>query len=225
MTATAAISILDSVRNTNGMFFDHYSPRYNNITPTTTNVVPNIISSFNHIPDGASSTLLFTENFTPNSKDIANGFLYRVYYPPISAITSTNSPYPLPPKTVTSATDIQKAVYDFERTVVFVWDPQVGDQAQNPPPAPPERIDGDKNRKLASTSASPNYPPNQETTSYDYVRPSSAHTGGVNVVMCGGASAFSYATTSTTGLRAVDDARPQAFPSSRGARRDLLDSV
>jgi prepilin-type N-terminal cleavage/methylation domain-containing protein len=187
VTATSAISVLDSVRNTNGMFFDHYSPRYNNITLTTTNIVPNIVSSFNHIPDGATSTLMFSENFTPNSRDVVNGFKYRVYYPPTSALGSTpDTRYPLPPQS-TSAADIQKSVYDFERTVGFVWDPQVGDQQT---PADPRRIDGDEHRKLASSSASPSYQPNQETTSYYYVRPSSAHTGGVNVAMCGGQVIF-----------------------------------
>ena len=197
VTAAAAITILDSIRNTNGMFYDHYTPKYNNITLTGTNVVPNIVSSFNHIPDGASSTLMFSENFTPTSKDVQStssssypyGFQYRVYYPPITAIQNTDNGYPLPPAS-TTASAIQQAAYSFEKNVGFVWDPQIGDQGQNPPPAVPERIDGDKNRKLASSTASPNYPPNQETTSYDYVRPSSAHTGGVNVAMCGGECFF-----------------------------------
>jgi prepilin-type N-terminal cleavage/methylation domain-containing protein len=175
-------------RATNGVFFDHYSPKYNNLTLTGSNIVPNMVSSFDHIPDGASNTLMFTENFTPQGKDIANKFQYRVYNPPLSAVQNQDSNYPEPPKS-TSATDIQKAVYDFERTVGFVWDPQVGDQGNNPPPLAPQKINGDKNRKLASSSASPSYPPTG-TTSYYYVRPSSVHSGGVNVAMCGGECFF-----------------------------------
>jgi len=191
VTASAAITITDNLvppgaRNTNGMFFDHYSPKYNGLTLTGSSVVPSIVSSFNHIPDGAGSTLMFTENFTPTSKDITNLFVYRVYYPPVSAIPS-DTRYPQPPAS-TSATDIQTAVYGFERTVGFVWDPQVADHTT---PPDPRRINGDKNRKLAASTATPTpYPPNQETTSYYYTRPSSAHSGGVNVAMCGGECQF-----------------------------------
>ncbi|HEY2826568.1 MAG TPA: DUF1559 domain-containing protein [Pirellulales bacterium] len=184
VTQSAGISIPDTLRATNGMFFDRYTPRYNGINGVSAR---NIASSFNHIPDGAGNTLMFTENFTPNARDINNGFQYRVYYSPMTAIQNTDNTFPLPPAT-TSATDIQKAVYNFERAVGFVWDPQVGDDST---PADPRRIDGDKNRQLASTSATPkSYPPNQALTSYYYVRPSSAHSGGVNVAMCGGECFF-----------------------------------
>jgi prepilin-type N-terminal cleavage/methylation domain-containing protein len=194
VTASAAITITDNLvppgaRNTNGMFFDHYSPKYNGLTLTGSSVVPSIVSSFNHIPDGAGTTLMFTENFTPNSKDITNGFVYRVYYPPFNTSDHPNTPanYPQPPAS-TSATDIQTAVYGFERTVGFVWDPQVLDDTT---PQDPRRINGDKNRKLAASTATPTpYPPNQETTSYYYTRPSSFHSGGVNVAMCGGECQF-----------------------------------
>lgn len=174
-------------RIANGVFYDHYSPRYNNIV-TGLNV-PNVASSFDHIPDGASNTLMFTENFTPTSKDVTNGFKYRVYSPPIAAVQSGDFRYPEPPAT-NSAGKIAQAVGDFERSVGFVWDPQIGDQGQNPPPAAPQKINGDKNRKLASTSASPSYSPVTATTSYYYVRPSSAHSDGVNVAMCGGECFF-----------------------------------
>lgn len=190
ITASGQITITDNLvppgaYSTNGIFFDHYSPRYNRIISGVN--VPYIASGYDHIPDGASNTLMFSENFTPNSRDVTNGFKYRVYYPPVSAVVSNDSRYPEPPQTTPSAGNIAKAVYDFEKTVGFVWDPQIGDQGQNPPPAAPQRINGDVNRKLASTSA---YSPLTATASYDYVRPSSAHSGGVNVAMCGGECFF-----------------------------------
>ena len=89
VTASGAINITDNLvppgaYRTNGMFFDHYSPRYNGIISGVN--VPNIVSGFDNIPDGASNTLMFSENFTPNSKDVAYGFKYRVYYPPMPAL-------------------------------------------------------------------------------------------------------------------------------------------
>ena len=74
---------------------------------------------------------MFAENFTPTSKDIGNGFQYRVYYPPISSIPSADTRYPQPPgNTALSAASIATAVSAFERNVGFVWDPQVGDDSQ-----------------------------------------------------------------------------------------------
>ena len=52
-------------------------------------------------------------------------------------------------------------------------------------PKDPRQIDNDKQRKLTST-----YPPNSATFSYFYSRPQSAHSGGVNVAMCGGECFF-----------------------------------
>src|SRR5262249_3073060 len=56
------------VRPTNGMFYDRYSPKVVTTTPIPTDVA----SSLNRIPDGASNTLLLTENFTPSGRDLAN---------------------------------------------------------------------------------------------------------------------------------------------------------
>jgi prepilin-type N-terminal cleavage/methylation domain-containing protein len=187
-----------SARATNGMFYDRYSPKYNGIV-TGVNV-PDIVSSFNHIPDGADNTLLFSENFMPNTKDITNGFLYRTYYPPYTTFppyttinnTSANNPLSYPAVLQSggsqSSTTIAQTVYQFEQTVGFVWDSQVVDQTT---PPDPRKINGDKNRKLAASTATPTpYPPTTVATEYYYVRPSSSHPGGVNVAMCSGQTTF-----------------------------------
>jgi prepilin-type N-terminal cleavage/methylation domain-containing protein len=179
---SGSVTISDGLRASNGMFFDHYSPIY---TSSAT-----IISSLNHIPDGASNTLMFSENFSPTSRDISNGFQYRVYYPPLNPIDQPNKynlvNYP-PLPSASYIGDIHESVYAFEQTVGFVWDPLVHDHTT---PTDPRRINGDKNRKLAAENADPSYSPNDAVYSYYYARPSSAHPGGVNVAMCGGEPFF-----------------------------------
>ncbi|HZZ28347.1 MAG TPA: DUF1559 domain-containing protein [Pirellulales bacterium] len=174
-------------RPTNGMFYDRYSPKYS----TTTAPIPDVASSLDHIPDGASTTLMFTENFMPTAKDVINGFLYRVYYPPVNSSFYTNTAngtaaqYPYLPQGPTG-TEALTAAYSFEADIGFVWDPLVPDHT-NPVPATgvsgndPRRINGDKNRKYVS-----NYPQTQAAFGYYYSRPSSSHPNGVNVATCGG---------------------------------------
>ncbi|HTQ40498.1 MAG TPA: DUF1559 domain-containing protein [Pirellulales bacterium] len=177
--ATVVDSILpaaaSTARSTNGMFYDHYSQNSQGY-----NGPAQLSSSLDHIPDGASNTLMFSENFMPTSRDVANGFLYRVYYPPQGTNFNANL-YPHVPQAVT-ATEAMTSANSFEADIGFVWDPRVADHTT---PSDPRRIDGDLYRKLVG-----NYPQNNASYGYYYSRPSSSHGSGVNVATAGGECFF-----------------------------------
>jgi prepilin-type N-terminal cleavage/methylation domain-containing protein len=178
-TLPAANSV---AKPTNGVFYDHFSPYGQNYTG------PGLLSTaLDRIPDGASNTLMFSENFMPTSRDIINGFLYRCYYPPVNSTnnTTTNGPYPQLPNIQTNPASAQAGIISanfFEADIGFVWDPRVADQTT---PSDPRRINGDVNRKLVA-----NYSQGNPSFGYYYSRPSSSHSGGVNVAMCGGECFF-----------------------------------
>lgn len=135
----------------NGVFFDHYSK-------PTANVFSPISMSLDHISDGASNTLMLSENVQAYKYTDDAGTLAAMQYDP----TAPNN---------------------VERLTGFVWSSAI---TANPSSAP--KINGDKDGKLIGWQAEIPITDSKYTagTSAKYARPSSAHPGGVNVGMCGG---------------------------------------
>jgi prepilin-type N-terminal cleavage/methylation domain-containing protein len=142
----------------NGVFFDRYTLEDKPPTPVKSK---RLTMSLDHIPDGASNTLMFSENIQADRYSNPNW------------LTSITAPQQYPMTTI----------FDIERYTGFVWDPGV---ATSVPTSPVERINGDKNAPLPSGSVSGF----NNMVPYYYARPSSSHSGGVNVAMCGGEMMF-----------------------------------
>ena len=134
----------------NGMFFNRFD------IPTKNSKFIQLVSSLDKIPDGASNTLMISENVA--------AFQYTYL---------NNTDMPKQFSTATSA----------ECSTGFVWDAK--NVASHVTPTDARKINGvnpgDKkfNYQIDQTNFGSTY-------SYYYARPSSYHTGGVNVAMCGG---------------------------------------
>ncbi len=136
-----------------GVFVDRYS-KDNSVTKRPA-------MSLDHIPDGASNTLMLAENIQAdryaNSNWLAN---------PAQA-------YPNSTK-----------VFDAERSTGFIWDHSVTTETTS---FPEERINGNKDYGPTVPSGTV---AKDDILPYRYSRPSSFHSGGVNVAMCGGEILF-----------------------------------
>jgi prepilin-type N-terminal cleavage/methylation domain-containing protein len=146
----------------NGVFFN----RFTNITPANKNTYSRLVMSLDHIPDGASNTLMLSENVQAYKYTDNNNL-------------GGPSPFGSSPK---------PAQYDpgnirqVELSTGFTWD--ISTSASSGPP----RINANKNGDYPALKVSSDRPPSagNDLNWRVYARPSSFHPGGVNVAMCGG---------------------------------------
>ena len=173
-----------------GVFFDRYTYKANVDAGQNQAALQALLTaqplreiSLDHIPDGASNTLLLSENIQPTAQNISAGFAQQMqrYDSPTSAMANP-PPGSLP---LANVGQINNYVQATERSVGFVWDPTVGNLVN---PTDSRRINGDKNRLGDPTTHNPYAP--ASGPNYYYSRPSAAHPGGVNVAMCGGETFF-----------------------------------
>jgi prepilin-type N-terminal cleavage/methylation domain-containing protein len=164
----------------NGVFFNRFNdPKlagdlYNGMTPSTFMQLPMGIGK---IPDGASNTLMLSENTA------AFQYTYRD--------NGTSTRY----VTNDAAHQYTRPV-DAECATGMVWDKTALTSATAPPSSPAQKINGtDKNFEpkrfggQLGVSASP-FPSIGSTQAAYYARPSSLHPGGVNAAFCGGEILF-----------------------------------
>jgi hypothetical protein len=166
-TMPAAGGPIRRERNTaNGIFFDRYT-----LEPATGAKAKRLAMSLDHVNDGTSNTLMFSENIQAD----------RYTHPERPTWLAELVPLAYP--TYTKA-------FEVERTLGFVWHPGVDTENVTDPRL---RINGMKdNRKevgIWEDYSSGTIPPNNYEP-YAMSRPSSAHSGGVNVAMCGGETMF-----------------------------------
>ncbi len=158
----------------NGIFFNRYTPavKKGQGPPTMVNDTrfQRLVMSLDHIPDGASNTLMLSENlqaykYTANVNTGGND------------VFETNNSYP--------AQYDQGDLRQVELSTGFVWNPSY---TSNPTGA--LRINGNKNGDAFLPKVTTENPPKASNMNnpnhWVYARPSSAHSGGVNVAMCGG---------------------------------------
>jgi prepilin-type N-terminal cleavage/methylation domain-containing protein len=138
----------------NGVFFDRFTAEL----PLSNPRAKRLAMSLDHIPDGASNTLMFAENIQADRYTVEDW------------LSTASQQYPI------------TNVFHVERLTGFVWDPLVTTGVPNDPA---ERINGEKDNAQPTSSVAQN-----SMTGYLYSRPSSFHTGGVNVAMCGGETLF-----------------------------------
>ncbi|MCC7083443.1 MAG: DUF1559 domain-containing protein [Pirellulales bacterium] len=141
----------------NGVFFD----RFTGELPSNGPKAKRLAMSLDHIPDGASNTLMFSENIQADRYANANWL----------ATASAQNPWP------------QATVFEIERSTGFVWDPGI---TNNTLRNPAQKINGDK----AAPPPSGTIGSLDDIQPYFYARPSSSHSSGVNIAMCGGETLF-----------------------------------
>ncbi len=137
-------------RLANGVFFDRCTP----VTKSNKGIFQQLVMSLDHIPDGASNTLMLSEN------------LQAYKYTDDAGASGAQSQYD------------PGAARDVEQWIGFVW--------SRTPSAPSlaAKINGDKDAKLLIPKW--NLGDRTPEGNVTYSRPSSNHSGGVNVAMCGG---------------------------------------
>jgi prepilin-type N-terminal cleavage/methylation domain-containing protein len=148
--ASSGQDFLNAEKLANGMFFNRFD------TPPKNNPkFMQLVTSLDKIPDGASNTLMVSEN--------------------VAAFQYTDRDNTSVPQQFDSANKV-------ECTTGFVWDAKWTTSAN---PTDARRINGimptDKKFTYQITPLN-----SGNLNSYYYARPSSYHTGGVNVAMCGG---------------------------------------
>lgn len=166
-TAPSPTGRIRRERNTaNGIFFDRYSAE-----PAVNPKGKRLAMSLDHVNDGTSNTLMFSENIQADryTHPERTNWLQETVPPP----------YPSYPK-----------AFEVERTLGFIWHPGVDTENTT---VSSLRINGQKdNRKevgIWEDYSSGTIGPDQMEP-YLMSRPSSAHSGGVNVAMCGGEMMF-----------------------------------
>jgi prepilin-type N-terminal cleavage/methylation domain-containing protein len=172
----------------NGVFFDRFT-REDPSSATSRRPEKRLAMSMDRIPDGASNTILFAENVQADK------------YAKISWFTPTAPAIYM--------TELR--AFEVERLTGLVWDPlQTVVNYQS------KKINGDKDAAIpGGPAASPAQTPFD--TAYNYARPSSGHSGGVNVAMCGGEMLF---------LReSIDYKVYQQLMTSNGRQSDMYGSV
>jgi type II secretory pathway pseudopilin PulG len=169
----------------NGVFFNRFNdPKYPDdpyhVSPPKQPLFMQLPMSIGKIPDGASNTLMLSENtaaykYTLTISDNAPSTRYvtgdaaNQYTQPVGAECATG----------------------------MVWDPKALTSATAPPSSPAEKING-VDRSIESkkfeyqmvASPTPKYPALASPQAYYYARPSSYHPGGVNAAFCGGEILF-----------------------------------
>jgi prepilin-type N-terminal cleavage/methylation domain-containing protein len=151
-------------RNTaNGIFFDRYT--------LESPLAKRLAMSLDHVNDGTSNTLMFSENVQAD----------RYTHPERSNWLQETMPavYPGYPK-----------AFEVERTLGFVWSPFI-DTAVAPDPRLKINCMKDHRQTVGIwEDFSSGTIPQNSIEPYALSRPSSAHSGGVNVAMCGGETQF-----------------------------------